>query len=183
MIVLIWGSSPLTRGKRPYQVPFQIRLGLIPAHAGKTATRWVAACARRAHPRSRGENVRLSHSAVNGAGSSPLTRGKRSSTILTHRTRRLIPAHAGKTARMMARGRRAGAHPRSRGENVTVLPQQSSQPGSSPLTRGKLKHDTPLNEAPRLIPAHAGKTYLHYTSGTMYRAHPRSRGENAHSSM
>ena len=31
----------------------------------------------------------------------------------------------------------------------------------------------------RLIPAHAGKTNLHYASCTMYRAHPRSRGENA----
>ena len=30
----------------------------------------------------------------------------------------------------------------------------------------------------RLIPAHAGKTNLHYASCTMYRAHPRSRGEN-----
>ena len=29
-----------------------------------------------------------------------------------------------------------------------------------------------------LIPAHAGKTRLHYASRAMYRAHPRSRGEN-----
>ena len=36
MIVLIWGSSPLTRGKRPKANRLANDLGLIPAHAGKT---------------------------------------------------------------------------------------------------------------------------------------------------
>ena len=50
------GSSPLTRGKprkgriRPHGI------GLIPAHAGKTNTTSRQSPARRAHPRSRGEN-------------------------------------------------------------------------------------------------------------------------------
>ena len=50
--------------------------------------------------------------------------------------------------------------------------------GSSPLTRGKpLRRRGSLHEG-GLIPAHAGKTRLHYASRAMYRAHPRSRGEN-----
>ena len=50
------GSSPLTRGKRKPLTLADIKIGLIPAHAGKTHSprrpRWW----RRAHPRSRGEN-------------------------------------------------------------------------------------------------------------------------------
>ena len=51
------GSSPLTRGKLPVlrrQLP---GAGLIPAHAGKTASRESAQASRTAHPRSRGENL------------------------------------------------------------------------------------------------------------------------------
>ena len=50
------GSSPLTRGKQglPEEVPG--RVGLIPAHAGKTSPASRARCQVPAHPRSRGEN-------------------------------------------------------------------------------------------------------------------------------
>ena len=51
--------------------------------------------------------------------------------------------------------------------------------GSSPLTRGKLGQRDLVDPEAGLIPAHAGKTSLHYTSRPVYRAHPRSRGENA----
>ena len=72
------GSSPLTRGKPPDP---RIRLGahgLIPAHAGKTRAGALTGTLRRAHPRSRGENDTAALLAGAGAGSSPLTRGKRS---------------------------------------------------------------------------------------------------------
>ena len=50
------GSSPLTRGKlRRLRSPAAAK-GLIPAHAGKTATFSAASMTFRAHPRSRGEN-------------------------------------------------------------------------------------------------------------------------------
>ena len=70
------------------------------------------------------------------------------------------------------------AHPRSRGENPSRTSPRRSSPGSSPLTRGKQAGGGFDLTRGGLIPAHAGKTRLHYTSGTMYRAHPRSRGEN-----
>ena len=53
--------------------------------------------------------------------------------------------------------------------------------GSSPLTRGKPHFVDLDHEREGLIPAHAGKTRLHYASRAMYRAHPRSRGENSNS--
>ena len=70
------GSSPLTRGKPGIDVRTGMEVRLIPAHAGKTTqdtsrSRW-----RRAHPRSRGENIGGHFLVVLIEGSSPLTRGK-----------------------------------------------------------------------------------------------------------
>ena len=50
--------------------------GLIPAHAGKTLFDVSTGKQRRAHPRSRGENLLLVLPSGAVQGSSPLTRGK-----------------------------------------------------------------------------------------------------------
>ena len=71
-----------------------------------------------------------------------------------------------------------GDHPRSRGENTSDTYREDAPTGSSPLTRGKHTAHTPTGNGAGIIPAHAGKTSLHYTSCAMYRDHPRSRGEN-----
>ena len=115
---------------------------------------------RQAHPRSRGENdeaVRLGPGAL---GSSPLTRGKHRNRVAQGQARRLIPAHAGKTPRRRAPCRTRGAHPRSRGENPTEARPSTNASGSSPLTRGKLRHPPGPATPDGLIPAHAGKTIL-----------------------
>ena len=70
------------------------------------------------------------------------------------------------------------AHPRSRGENTVTVSAGSSLRGSSPLTRGKPSDLITLTQAPRLIPAHAGKTDDVRVERSSVRAHPRSRGEN-----
>ena len=71
------GSSPLTRGKPRMRHRATPDRGLIPAHAGKTLRAVQGWGLRRAHPRSRGENVGKSSRAISCRGSSPLTRGKR----------------------------------------------------------------------------------------------------------
>ena len=71
------GSSPLTRGKRVAGAWSPKRVGLIPAHAGKTKRSAKIAPVKWAHPRSRGENGYFSLISSASAGSSPLTRGKR----------------------------------------------------------------------------------------------------------
>ena len=175
-------------------------IGLIPAHAGKTAT--------------------LVGGHDRGAGSSPLTRGKQHHDRHLRRADRLIPAHAGKTCSMHPSRRRARAHPRSRGENLSrsswSLCRRGSSPltrgkrrslflqgppgaahprsrgenqpcqapgrpvlGSSPLTRGKRRGATQTAAELRLIPAHAGKTWPTPRLTTPGWAHPRSRGENS----
>ena len=70
-------------------------------------------------------------------GSSPLTRGKRKEAHLAHGRVWLIPAHAGKTVEARDVSTHDRAHPRSRGENWSVLQEIIAFEGSSPLTRGK----------------------------------------------
>ena len=70
------------------------------------------------------------------------------------------------------------AHPRSRGENSEKTAGGAGNRGSSPLTRGKQRSDSPDVSHARLIPAHAGKTTASAPSQATSTAHPRSRGEN-----
>ena len=133
------GSSPLTRGKLFGGDLLIICHRLIPAHAGKTEPYRTPNPADQAHPRSRGENTLGSALAHQPPGSSPLTPGKPPPRAVRGADLRLIPAHAGKTARSLGVLGRRGAHPRSRGENTLGSALAHQPPGSSPLTRGKLR--------------------------------------------
>ena len=114
-----------------------LRIGLIPAHAGKTAEYERDYRERWAHPRSRGENGATQATDTTGPGSSPLTRGKPPIVGAYTMTGGLIPAHAGKTTDLDDLTSVYRAHPRSRGENTSLRISLASVPGSSPLTRGK----------------------------------------------
>ena len=172
------GSSPLTRGKHQGRRERRRRVGLIPAHAGKTAGISPNKLVRWAHPRSRGENSAPSTAFARKPGSSPLTRGKLRQAWEQHNYAGLIPAHAGKTVGEGGESLGEGAHPRSRGENAPSSVPSSWYSGSSPLTRGKRVRGRRTRMDTGLIPAHAGKTRGHRPPGRDQRAHPRSRGEN-----
>ena len=154
------------------------RSRLIPAHAGKTTPGRSPSQATKAHPRSRGENVRSATSCVAMSGSSPLTRGKPRHPTTQGLATGLIPAHAGKTCSSRAVAALTAAHPRSRGENSGGAGWRRPVSGSSPLTRGKQGRRGGEGHPARLIPAHAGKTTVLSYRGAKLRAHPRSRGEN-----
>ena len=172
------GSSPLTRGKRDRDARPWRAVRLIPAHAGKTSAATWRKRSAWAHPRSRGENVRLELTRPALRGSSPLTRGKPTRSPTTLKKRGLIPAHAGKTPTDSSLIGLYGAHPRSRGENEAFAALLGSPLGSSPLTRGKQTSRGDEVYTLRLIPAHAGKTGAATPILTGGGAHPRSRGEN-----
>ena len=172
------GSSPLTRGKLKARLENRAEYGLIPAHAGKTTGRLPSHAGAAAHPRSRGENMRIHVDASACTGSSPLTRGKLARPGPRRDSPRLIPAHAGKTTTSTPNRPTSRAHPRSRGENEPAPATQPLHAGSSPLTRGKRRGQLfPLGER-GLIPAHAGKTPSRRVGRACRPAHPRSRGEN-----
>ena len=179
MVVLTWGSSPLTRGKRRCGLAVRRKAGLIPAHAGKTSWGCLPWGCEWAHPRSRGENTACVNPPTFSAGSSPLTRGKRRIYQSMYVGRGLIPAHAGKTPARQRCVACASAHPRSRGENLKQGNMAYKCRGSSPLTRGKRPRWRSGLQRCGLIPAHAGKTVGRVDARFDGGAHPRSRGENA----
>ena len=115
-----WGSSPRVRGKRSPPRPGWRHRGLIPACAGKTATRlgfkWTAG----AHPRVCGENDGSKSVKLPSAGSSPRVRGKRRLAPNLINTSRLIPACAGKTSHPQSKTPHQSAHPRVCGENIEL---------------------------------------------------------------
>ena len=172
------GSSPLTRGKHRPQARQLQRLGLIPTHAGKTLTEWAGPSIRRAHPRSRGENISPTSAVPGSRGSSPLTRGKLVAHSPVLQACRLIPAHAGKTSHHHPPKQASGAHPRSRGENSSKVRGVLGAAGSSPLKRGKPLAARFASSYRGLIPAHAGKPPGIGRRNRRGRAHPRSRREN-----
>ena len=174
------GSSPLTRGK-PARDDDRFPEGrLIPAHAGKTSSRWCLSLSCPAHPRSRGENPhpmarqpcrRLAHPRSRGENVEDAQAGD----LVCW----LIPAHAGKTGARRRSVPRGAAHPRSRGENFFSVVSVIVVSGSSPLTRGK-----PAPYGPATMPASGsspltrGKRRGRPGGRSCVLAHPRSRGEN-----
>ena len=172
------GSSPLTRGKPVAVCVEAVPRGLIPTHAGKTTAASTGAPTSRAHPHSRGENRKATQGNVSVRGSSPLTRGKRVGNHGRARRQGLIPTHAGKTDLAAVPHPSVGAHPHSRGENVSVRGGEWVAAGSSPLTRGKHRGGIRAGAPTGLIPTHAGKTTSILAALSRVGAHPHSRGEN-----
>ena len=91
------GSSPLTRGRLVEGGLHLLDGGLIPAHAGSTTRLGRGPVSPQAHPRSRGVDLASLAPRYYGAGSSPLTRGRRHRHRGPDHGAGLIPAHAGST--------------------------------------------------------------------------------------
>ena len=193
------GSSPLARGGRCCGFLGRSGCGLIPARAGRTALRRQRPSPSRAHPRSRGADAAWPTGSRTERGSSPLARGGPDQTAFEVQYRGLIPARAGRTqgvertcrvvGLIPARAGRTqrwdpcrpheGAHPRSRGADITAAIALATVWGSSSLARGGLGRLPPLSHAAGLIPARAGRTLVLCLSMNSTRAHPRSRGADA----
>ena len=171
------GSSPLSRGIRRPRYHRRLPPGIIPALAGNTGPESKTAINPGDHPRSRGEygTCLLSEKLANG--SSPLSRGIRTRCRWHRPFRRIIPALAGNTTGSVGTTRTLPDHPRSRGEYVIPRAAQTTESGSSPLSRGipnRCQRDALRS---RIIPALAGNTFRCISPPTQSGDHPRSRGE------
>ena len=176
--ILMYGTSPRTRGKQlnvPNITPSRRN---IPAHAGKTLQLRPRGERAAEHPRARGENVSIAEPFSRGNGTSPRTRGKQKSVIHSNADLRNIPAHAGKTPTFDYPHGRTSEHPRARGENIERPLQPLGSLGTSPRTRGKRDNRFLRRCTGRNIPAHAGKTVTYFSGRRTTKEHPRARGEN-----
>ena len=172
------GSSPLARGTLTGGAPAICRVGLIPARAGNTCFRLSVRLASRAHPRSRGEHLKIWSGPPVVRGSSPLARGTH---VLVHEGRGrvgLIPARAGNMEEPPPTPPVKWAHPRSRGEHRSHQNRGCRPTGSSPLARGTRQCFPGISNATGLIPARAGNTAQSDEMAEDAGAHPRSRGEH-----
>ena len=173
------GSSPRMRGKLHRSHLRTDVPRIIPAHAGQTRPKPRTPVSPTDHPRACGANLAHAFGNLFAIGSSPRMRGKRGMQITEELRARIIPAHAGQTARPCTSSADLTDHPRACGANRHVVKRRPQSVGSSPRMRGKLLLCFRVPSLVRIIPAHAGQTPPSglATSGTP--DHPRACGANA----
>ena len=150
------GSSPHTRGLHGGPGATGPGHGIIPAHAGFTASPGPHPDWPGDHPRTRGVYAEMLIGGSPLAGSSPHTRG--------------LPMRA------IAGCRGLADHPRTRGVYRTTRPLPGPTTGSSPHTRGLPALGEGQHEQGGIIPAHAGFTARRRADGRSRSDHPRTRG-------
>ena len=94
---LTTGSPPPTRGKEIRSLYHPRKLGITPAHAGKSSATTKTSRSRGDHPRTRGEERICRRKRTAELGSPPHTRGKGLYQIYQRFCLRITPAYAGKS--------------------------------------------------------------------------------------
>ena len=172
------GSSPHTRGARNRAKNDDVGAGIIPAYAGSTSSRKMTQASRADHPRIRGEHSRPSTSRRTSWGSSPHTRGALVLQPGRFVELGIIPAYAGSTGGPSGCSPWREDHPRIRGEHLRNAYKLTKLDGSSPHTRGALRHPPGPDRRQRIIPAYAGSTKAFDKHMARLEDHPRIRGEH-----
>ena len=150
------------RGKHVAREYRYFLCGITPADAGKTLRGKRNNSQDTDHPRGCGENMSLANIGISCAGSPPRMRGKRSEVKETIRKIRITPADAGKTPYGATICPKLQDHPRGCGENIIPHSNVALLMGSPPRMRGKRFFARIRKKTPRITPADAGKTWLHF---------------------
>ena len=152
------GSSPHARGALANKSRRLTDGGIIPACAGSTQSAGDSPARARDHPRMRGEH-KISRGALAPCkGSSPHARGALQRVFQAELHHGIIPACAGSTSVYLRRYRRAGDHPRMRGEHIAHTSSAKNEKGSSPHARGARASLSNKCADTGIIPACAGST-------------------------
>ena len=131
------------------------------------------------HPRARGEQSERFSGHFFDSGSSPRTRGTDEERAGRAPRARFIPAHAGNSPPPAHPPRGCSVHPRARGEQYLDRVVMLSRFGSSPRTRGTDATVAQRADVGRLIPAHAGNSFMRTSINPFSAVHPRARGEQS----
>ena len=172
------GSPPRMRGKLSRISRRSTKKRITPAHAGKTFMCNYSNMVDSDHPRACGENKGEKDMQELKIGSPPRMRGKRAGMDIDQATKRITPAHAGKTCRISHASAAIPDHPRACGENLGHHPAQAVCLGSPPRMRGKQSPPAASPALLRITPAHAGKTLASAAALALCPDHPRACGEN-----
>ena len=106
-------------------------------------------------------------------------RGKRMRFIPSSLSLRIIPAHAGQTRLGVMSVGDGTDHPRACGANLLLRISFTPAFGSSPRMRGKPLGSGQRSQRRRIIPAHAGQTYVTSDGNNNGPDHPRACGANS----
>ena len=111
------------------------------------------------------------------SGSSPLTRGTQSNTLLINWTTGSSPLTRGTRPGGPHQAPEVPVHPRLRGELHSFETIIGARSGSSPLTRGTPVIGKKTQWPQRFIPAYAGNSKISRKKSRIASVHPRLRGE------
>ena len=153
-------------------------VGIIPAHAGNTASSRKSPPSWRDHPRACGEHTPTPNRPNVPSGSSPRMRGTPSPLFLLTGEHGIIPAHAGNTMPQDMVSCDWWDHPRACGEHASLKSVHRRACGSSPRMRGTPVVQQLFKLALGIIPAHAGNTLGRSPPNRSNRDHPRACGEH-----
>ena len=173
----VHGSSPRVRGT-PKRGGAGSRGGrFIPACAGNSPRGLPSSLQTAVHPRVCGELDMRRELHIADNGSSPRVRGTPAVQRNPQAVRRFIPACAGNSVVVEAKGRRRAVHPRVCGELPSRCCGQRGDHGSSPRVRGTLLPECTACVPTRFIPACAGNSVQQASKRLLLRVHPRVCGE------
>ena len=165
------------RGKAIAQFICRGAQRITPAHAGKSSVPSAANFSLKDHPRTCGEKLSLLSIVTDSLGSPPHMRGKGRNAFILCFSRRITPAHAGKSLPINATPEHLQDHPRTCGEKWQIDDGKVSANGSPPHMRGKAVQFRNHIFILRITPAHAGKRGVCLTSCDLDEDHPRTCGE------
>ena len=154
------------RGSQTHHPELQCHVGIIPAHAGLTASLLGSRLPPGDHPRACGAHGKRRGGHTAGRGSSPRMRGSRSLFMVKNMQLGIIPAHAGLTLVNELIPHRYRDHPRACGAHLPGPSRERPGAGSSPRMRGSQTLQALRYQLRGIIPAHAGLTNPYITPFT-----------------
>ena len=165
------------RGKATPTCARRLNARITPAHAGKSAAYHTVVSHGQDHPRPCGEKSNLKFASVSGIGSPPPMRGKGREILDSVVTKRITPAHAGKSYLPAFKQPFKKDHPRPCGEKGDYCTLGGCYIGSPPPMRGKVTTVFCTCPLARITPAHAGKSVARALVALRGEDHPRPCGE------
>ena len=175
---LVGRGSPLrARGADRKGPPGDRRVRITPACAGSRRCRGLLARLRPDHPRVRGEQTVYASPRMVVEGSPPRARGEAGGGGLHGDPRRITPACAGSSHRMVTPKMSNPDHPPVRGEQGVGAAGVGGELGSPPRARGAGRPATTEPARRRITPACAGSRAATTRRRTETEDHPRVRGE------
>ena len=154
-----FGSPPRVRGEVSHLLLSRYAFRITPACAGRSRVDGGRRQIHRDHPRVCGEKSAKASSTLKTWGSPPRVRGEVLYTFPDLEAVGITPACAGRSSTFVVQQSAFPDHPRVCGEKFQSHPAMDWMPGSPPRVRGEVGSTVSLENATRITPACAGRSW------------------------